>query len=220
MDGILRIYIMMRLFAVRAGIAVFTFALVFPGPVLSGPDEASGVAAYGYETVSYQVGQRADVSVEPGFLQQLVDETGINQLSQLKDEMQCLAQNIYFEARSEPEAGQRAVGHVVMNRVASKKYPDTVCEVVHQGGEAKLHRCQFSWWCDGRSDEPKDRNAWRESSKLAYEIYFGFSKDPSNGALWYHATYASPYWKNLLVEGDRIGQHVFYLSRERSKGLL
>ena len=72
----------------------------------------------------------------------------------LSDEITCLAQNIYFEARSEPVAGMLAVGHVVLNRVASDRFPDTVCKVIRQGGERRRHRCQFSWWCDGRSDKP------------------------------------------------------------------
>jgi hypothetical protein len=211
-DGIL-VYAMMKRFIVRMGITALVLAGVFPTLVLSDPGETMVAATSEYERVNYRPGRSADASAEPTLLQQLMGEVGIQQLSQLKSEVQCLAQNIYFEARSEPEEGQRAVGHVVMNRIASKKYPDTVCEVVHQGGEVRRNRCQFSWWCDGRSDEPKDRKAWKQSVERAYAVYFGFSKDPTNGALWYHATYVNPYWKKLLVEGDRIGQHIFYHSR-------
>jgi spore germination cell wall hydrolase CwlJ-like protein len=130
-------------------------------------------------------------------------------------EVQCLALNIYFEARSEPESGQRAVGHVVMNRVAHSGYPDSVCEVVQQGGEERLHRCQFSWWCDGQSDRPVHRKAWGEAQRLAREIYDGISKDTTDGALWYHATYVKPYWSELLLKGNKIGQHIFYLEHRR-----
>lgn len=131
-------------------------------------------------------------------------------------EVQCLALNIYFEARSEPELGQRAVAHVVMNRVAHPGYPDTVCEVVQQGGEERLHRCQFSWWCDGQSDRPIDRKAWEQALRLAHEVYFGISEDSTDGALWYHATYVKPYWSEILLRGDKIGRHIFYLENERS----
>jgi spore germination cell wall hydrolase CwlJ-like protein len=130
-------------------------------------------------------------------------------------EVHCLALNIYFEARSEPESGQRAVGHVVMNRVAHSGYPDSVCEVVQQGGEERLHRCQFSWWCDGQSDRPVNREAWNEARRLAREIYSGISKDTTDGALWYHATYVKPYWSELLLKGNKIGQHIFYLEHRR-----
>lgn len=135
-------------------------------------------------------------------------------------EVHCLALNIYFEARSEPAAGQRAVGHVVMNRVAHPAYPDSVCKVVQQGGEEVLYGCQFSWWCDGRSDRPRNKKAWDESLRLAWEIYLGLSQDTTDGALWYHATYVKPYWSEILLPGDRIGQHIFYLENERSRKTL
>jgi len=81
-------------------------------------------------------------------------EPSAQQEIQIDNEVRCLALNIYFEARSEGEQGQLAVGHVVMNRVADRHYPSTVCNVVRQGGEKRLHRCQFSWWCDGEPDKP------------------------------------------------------------------
>ena len=133
---------------------------------------------------------------------------------QSEDEVQCLALNIYFEARGEPIRGQLAVGHVVMNRVANKHYPDTVCEVVQQGGETRLNHCQFSWWCDGRSDKPVNQTAWEVSKEIANTIYSGYSIDPTNGALWYHADYVEPYWKDSLTVAIKIGQHVFYRKKE------
>lgn len=135
----------------------------------------------------------------------------------IQNEVHCLALNIYFEARSEPDSGQRAVGHVVMNRVSHSRYPDSVCKVVQQGGEKKLHRCQFSWWCDGRSDRPVNRKAWEKSLQLARKIYLGILKDTTGGALWYHATYVKPYWSDILLKGDKIGQHVFYLENRRTR---
>ncbi|MGB5741396.1 MAG: cell wall hydrolase, partial [Sedimenticolaceae bacterium] len=134
---------------------------------------------------------------------------------QVENEVLCLALNIYFEARSEAEKGQLAVGHVVMNRVANRHYPNTVCEVVRQGGEERLHRCQFSWWCDGHSDKPLNQKAWLKSLKLAIAVYVGHSEDPTHGALWYHADYANPYWSDTLVVGEKIGQHVFYLKKKQ-----
>ncbi|MES9993977.1 MAG: cell wall hydrolase [Candidatus Thiodiazotropha sp.] len=128
-------------------------------------------------------------------------------------EIECLARNIYFEARSEPEQGQRAVGHVVMNRVAATTYPDSICAVVKQGGEKRRNRCQFSWWCDGRSDQPVNKKAWQRSLALAKAIYHGESKDPTDGALWYHAEYVKPLWSSALVPGKKIGMHLFYLSK-------
>ena len=129
------------------------------------------------------------------------------------NELYCLALNIYFEARGESELGQKAVGHVVMNRVVNTKFPDSVCKVVRQGGDRKLNRCQFSWWCDGRSDIPTNLASWHQSIRVAREIYFGKSSDPTQGALWYHAEYAHPYWKKAFLRGPKIGKHIFYRNR-------
>lgn len=142
--------------------------------------------------------------------------SGARAQTDLNEELQCLALNIYFEARSEPESGRRAVGHVVMNRVASPRYPNTVCDVVRQGGE-RLNRCQFSWWCDGLSDVPRQLRAWSKSVDLAYEIYVGISQDPTAGALWYHADYVNPIWGKILKRNRKIGLHIFYAENENAK---
>lgn len=128
------------------------------------------------------------------------------------EDLNCLALNIYFEARSEPLDGKLAVGHVVLNRAADKRFPNKICEVVKQGGAKQRHRCQFSWWCDGRSDRPRDLQAWKESRVLARLVFWGYSEDPTNGALWYHADYVKPIWRHKLDRGPLIGRHQFYLS--------
>ena len=125
-------------------------------------------------------------------------------------EIECLALTIYFEARGELDAGKVAVGHVVMNRVVSPRYPRQICAVVRQGGEWPKYRCQFSWWCDGRSDNPKDIAAWNDSMTVARNIFWGLAGDPTAGALHYHATYVAPYWSKLLGAGETIGAHIFY----------
>jgi spore germination cell wall hydrolase CwlJ-like protein len=142
-----------------------------------------------------------------------VREASVEEAALAKKEIHCLALNIYFEARGESEQGQLAVGHVVMNRVASTQYPDAVCSVVRQGGEKRLHRCQFSWWCDGRSDKPTNGKAWTRSLRLAIAVYTGKSPDPTNGALWYHAAYVTPYWRDALTLVRKIGRHHFYLKK-------
>ncbi|WP_119459158.1 cell wall hydrolase [Rhodospirillaceae bacterium SYSU D60014] len=142
---------------------------------------------------------------------------GANTLATIGREVECLALNIYFEARSEPETGKRAVAHVVMNRVADPRFPDDVCAVVQQGGEWPRHRCQFSWWCDGQSDEPTDRRAWVRSKALAQQVYWARSADPTNGALWYHADYVAPSWGQVLAQAGKIGRHIFYLDQKKPK---
>ncbi len=128
------------------------------------------------------------------------------------EDLNCLALNIYFEARSEPLDGKLAVGHVVLNRAADKRFPAKICEVVKQGGAKRLNKCQFSWWCDGRSDRPRNLQAWKESQVLARLVFWGYSEDPTGGALWYHADYVKPKWRLKLTRGPMIGRHQFYLA--------
>ncbi len=128
----------------------------------------------------------------------------------IAEEIGCLALNIYFEARGEPELGKIAVAYVVLNRVADRRFPSTVCDVVRQGGEDTLHHCQFSWWCDGLSDKPRDARSWQKVRAVAHKVYWGFSPDPTDGALWYHADSVSPSWGKAFNRGPKIGQHVFY----------
>ncbi|MEE8189188.1 MAG: cell wall hydrolase [Kiloniellales bacterium] len=127
-------------------------------------------------------------------------------------EVECLALTIYFEARGESAKGKLAVGHVVMNRAADPGFPGQICEVVKQGGEQFRYRCQFTWWCDGLSDQPAEWQAWEASKALARRIYWNYSSDPTGGALWYHADYVRPPWHNSLSRGPKIGRHIFYVA--------
>jgi N-acetylmuramoyl-L-alanine amidase len=153
-------------------------------------------------------------------------------LTQLTPEAQrqvsCLASNIYFEARSEPIDGQIAVAFVTLNRVASKDFPDNICDVVKQ--KSRVERigdkrivCQFSWYCETKpkgqyynmlltNDTTKKYN---DVLEVAIYVYANQEKliDPTNGSLFYHADYVRPNWRNL----DRhviIGRHIFYRVKE------
>lgn len=129
--------------------------------------------------------------------------------SHIDDDLHCLALNIYHEARSEPPSGQLAVAQVTLNRVASKSFPQSVCDVVKQGGQ-KRNRCQFSWWCDGKSDQPTEMKAWRKSLDLGRRVLADQVSDPTDGALFYHATYVSPKWSRSFQRTAQIGRHLFY----------
>jgi N-acetylmuramoyl-L-alanine amidase len=129
----------------------------------------------------------------------------------------CLALNIYHEARGEPLAGQIAVGFNVMNRVASKRYPDTVCGVVKQARYHSWdlvnpirHKCSYSWFCDGKDDFPYDDKAMLESVILAQNIYYEKVTDISEGATHYHANYVNPYWADSMDVVLAVGKHIFY----------
>lgn len=134
----------------------------------------------------------------------------------LEAELRCLALNVYWEARSESALGRLAVAAVTLNRVANRNFPDTVCGVVHQGQENGLHRCQFSWVCDRRSDEPGHDAAWRDAEHVAFSALFLNLPDPTRGALWYHADYVSPPWAGTMSQPMQIGRHLFYRAPART----
>jgi spore germination cell wall hydrolase CwlJ-like protein len=128
----------------------------------------------------------------------------------------CLAQNIYYEARGSNLADQAAVADVVLNRVKDTRYPNTVCEVVRQGekhanGQMKRNRCQFSWYCDGKSDYPTNKDSWAMAQQTAYMmLYLDNFRGLTEGATHYHANYVKPRWAKELHLVGRIGDHIFY----------
>jgi N-acetylmuramoyl-L-alanine amidase len=142
-------------------------------------------------------------------------------------QVQCLAKNIYFEARNEPVEGQKAVAFVTLNRVKSEEFPDTICDVVKQKtrvtsiGDRKIV-CQFSWYCESK---PKwqyykyvltNRTTLKYNEVLEVAIYVYANReriyDPTNGSLFYHADYVRPNWRNFEKQVV-IGRHIFYKVR-------
>ena len=125
-------------------------------------------------------------------------------------EKDCLARAIYFEARSEPEAGQIAVANVILNRVKSKNYPNTICGVVYDGAH-RLNSCQFSFACDGKQDAPRGPKEWSKAKKLASRAMAGdaYVRVVST-ATHYHADYVNPSWSGSMKRLIKIGRHIFY----------
>lgn len=147
----------------------------------------------------------------------------IEQLQFEQEEINCLATNIYFEARSEGETSQAAVAQVTVNRAKSKRFPNTICGVVYQAEYSewylvnhnrlvpKRNRCQFSWYCDGKPDTIKDANAYAFAYALANDIYKGeYPKVVSDNTLFYHADYVKPTWAMTMAKHEQIGTHIFY----------
>ena len=133
------------------------------------------------------------------------------------NELECMAKNIYFEAAVESTAGKMAVAQVTMNRVKSNRYPDTICKVVYEGrhhasGHPKRDQCQFSWYCDGKGDEPRETPAWRDSKHIAkYVITHPNLIDITDGATHYHADYIPPpRWARKKEMTLQIDTHKFY----------
>ena len=127
------------------------------------------------------------------------------------DELVCLANNIYYEARNQSFDGMYAVAEVTLNRVENRRWPNDICNVVQQRIVVNSRWvCQFSWYCDGESDNPQDGKAMLESVILAQHIIAGTVTDISEGATHYHATYVNPYWAGDMTVVLEIGQHIFY----------
>ena len=147
-------------------------------------------------------------------------------------EVECLAKNMYYEARNQGTAGKLAVTNVVLNRVKDERFPNTICEVVKQGptreswktkkdknlpDEERIyypirHKCQFSWYCDGASDDPKNVEKYQEAYLFSLNIVdkkFHLI-DITDGALFYHADYVKPSWARTKHRTTEIGDHIFY----------
>ncbi|MEG9884462.1 MAG: cell wall hydrolase [Hyphomicrobiales bacterium] len=123
---------------------------------------------------------------------------------------QCLAKAIYFEARSESELGQKAIAEVIMNRVGSPDYPNSVCGVVFQNAD-KHNACQFSFACDGKTDIPTTGKPWEKAMRIAREAINGQIRIARlRNVMNYHADYTSPRWASSMKPVIKIGQHIFY----------
>jgi len=135
----------------------------------------------------------------------------------LAESLICLALNVYHEAKNQSFMGQVAVAQVVMNRVKDERYPNTVCDVVKQAETYKYkptipikNKCQFSWYCDGKSDKPEEAKAWRDAMHVANGVYNGHIGDFVEGATHYHAYYVNPSWAKVKKYVLRIDDHIFY----------
>lgn len=131
---------------------------------------------------------------------------GSGVFDRVEQEINCLAQNIYYEARGESHKGKIAVGFVTLNRVKSDGYPDSVCGVVTQKHKKT---CQFSWFCNKRLPKMKEE-LYDDIRVLAEKIYFGELKDITGGATHFHSVSIQPIWANTKRVTAKIGNHLFY----------
>jgi spore germination cell wall hydrolase CwlJ-like protein len=147
-------------------------------------------------------------------------------------DLQCLAENIYFEAGIESYAGKVAVALVTLTRVNDHRYPNSICEVVKEGPikeswktasdpdlpenervyYPRRNRCQFSWYCDGKADTINENSiSWQQSQEVAYKVaVLGMYAGMIEHATHYHATYVSPEWRHEVTLVGRIDTHIFY----------
>ena len=138
----------------------------------------------------------------------------------------CLAKNAYFEARNQSVLSQIAVSQVVMNRVQSPDFPNTVCGVVYEAQLSKWykekmdkevplkHKCQFSWYCDGKADIITDVQSYKIALAVAHQVLSKYSMhDVTDGALFYHAYYVKPRWAREKIKTVVHEDHIFYRER-------
>ena len=146
-------------------------------------------------------------------------------IESLHKQIICMADNIYWEARNQPVKGMWAVALVTDNRVGDPRFRNSQCEVIKQGPTSKWwyekhgkvvpirHRCQFSWYCDGKSDEIPlyDIDVYRIALAIAQKVFFGsYSKDITKGATHYHADYVFPAWRKQKTKTLVVANHIFY----------
>lgn len=134
-------------------------------------------------------------------------------------DLECLALNSYYESRNQSVAGQIAVAQVVLNRVESPKFPNTICDVIYQGptytnwkgNEMPVrNRCHFSWWCDGKSDIPVDVRTYHKILDMLTELVYSDTIDITDGSTHYHADYVEPDWSKSFTKTVVIDDHIFY----------
>jgi hypothetical protein len=146
-----------------------------------------------------------------------IDTVGVIDLAEISgveigkrgEQWRCLTEALYFEARGENIAGQVAVAEVILNRVDTESYPDSVCAVVHQG-ESRQNACQFSFICDGKAEIIGNRKVFEEVGKVAWVMLQGKPRILTGKATHYHNTSVAPRWANKLIRTARIGRHIFY----------
>lgn len=126
----------------------------------------------------------------------------------------CLAEALYFEARGEGVKGIFAVAEVILNRVDSPSYPDTVCDVIYQG-TGRLFECQFTYSCDGLKETIEERDAYEAVAKIARLMLDGAPRALTDGATHYHTKAVDPSWASVYPRTTTIGSHHFYRQPDR-----
>jgi hypothetical protein len=176
-------------------------------------------ALMGVETASLSgvSGERVRLIAAPfngahdGADHRILSASGLDALPRPRGNAQwrCMTEAIYFEARGESIEGQYAVAEVILNRVDSPNYPDSVCGVVHQG-TGRRYACQFTYTCDGFPEVVTDQRAWHRAGQIASIMLEDAPRSLTAGATHYHADYVNPHWARVYPRTARYGTHVFY----------
>jgi spore germination cell wall hydrolase CwlJ-like protein len=140
---------------------------------------------------------------------QAVDPAGA---ASVDDAIVCLSRTIYWEAKGGTDSDMEAVANVVLNRLGHDGYPDTICGVVKQGSEKKA--CQFSWWCDGRSDQVQEDDRYAASKEIARKALNQQLTDRTKGAMYFHDRNVKPVWATEYIKTAETGKFLFYKPKD------
>ncbi|WP_136068635.1 cell wall hydrolase [Modicisalibacter radicis] len=182
------------------------------GPALASAEtQMAEVAEHKAEILEQKAS--AEPSEAPPAPVQALTPTGVQAVdpqgdAPLDDPITCLSRTIYWEARGAGDGEMEAVANVVMNRLGHPEFPNTVCEVVRQGSEQG--NCQFSWWCDGRSDSAHEDEAYAGSKEIARRALNGTLADSTDGALYFHHKQVAPSWSNHYIKTAETTEFDFY----------
>ncbi len=194
--------------AAFAGTLVYALTIAAVSPALNAATAGTVVLALRH---SYTPALTITVPGKPSPLTMIRDVVNRPAYQAYLREKDCLATAIYFEARSESAKGQKAVAEVILARTRVPGRPKSICGVVYEGSR-RSSGCQFSFTCDGVSDRVRDRDSWRQATRIATNVMrTGGKVNPvAGGATFYHADYVNPGWASRMVKVASIGQHVFY----------
>ncbi|MHC8300256.1 cell wall hydrolase [Pseudomonas sp. ZS1P83] len=197
--------------------ACFAIALVFGHASASEQEQKKEVAEDKAEVLEQKAADKGtDVPVPKSETittseVQAVDPAG---QSPMDDAITCLARSIYWEAKGKSSADMGAVASVVMNRLGHEGFPDTVCAVVKQGSESK--NCQFSWWCDGRSDQVQEETQYAIAKEIARKALNKQLNDRTHGAIYFHDRNVKPNWARKYIRTTETSMFLFYKPRGES----
>lgn len=204
----------MRLYRIATCVALMLIA----GPAIAADQQQKQQAAENkagaLEQKAAQSNSPAPASKADAITQsevQAVDPAGA---APLDDAITCLARSIYWEAKGKDSVDMEAVANVVMNRLGREGFPDTVCGVVKQGSETKS--CQFSWWCDGRSDSVQEEVPYALAKEIARKALNKQLPDRTRGALYFHDRTVKPDWARKYTRTADIGLFRFYKPHGKS----
>jgi spore germination cell wall hydrolase CwlJ-like protein len=199
-------------------IAVCFAIAVLQGQVLAADPAQAPAAEAAVEKAQVLEQKAADKEpVAPATQEKIITKTEVQAVdpagkAPVDEAITCLSRTIYWEAKGGSDADMEGVAHVILNRIGHEGFPGTICEVVKQGSEKKA--CQFSWWCDGRSDQVQEESMYATSKEIARKALNQQLPDQTHGAMYFHDRNVKPDWASKYIKTAETGKFLFYKPRD------